>query len=327
MNDPENFPVDVEEMREWANALKAERGFSWTDYAAEVGIGRSTLNLFCLGQYSGDNEHVARKVFRYKQLIESQVETAAGVPVDPGFFETPTSRRIEGLLRIAQMGRITLGATGPGTGKTMTVRYYQASVSNVWVATMSPTTKSVAAMISEVLRATGGQTKNNGWTRQLSAQVKDNVVGKRGVIVIDEAGNLDLEAIEEVRSWHDATGVGVCFLGNEELLMRIEGGPKRDAYARLNSRIAQRHIQTLPLDGDIEAFCDAWRITDTASRKMLGQIAMTPGAGGLREMRQLVEGGSMLAELDGRDRVTLADLREAQATRATRYIRTGGHNA
>ena len=319
MNDPENFPVDIEEMREWANAEKLRRGYSWSQFSNVTGIPSGTLSPFCSNGYNGNNETIARRIFRYRQMLEAQSSQSSGLPVEPGYFETPTSLRLRALLVIAQMGRITLGATSAGTGKTMTIRHYQASASNVWVATMKPTTKTLNAMIGEVMRAIGGSAKT-GWTRQLSHQVADMVSGKRGLLVIDEANNLELEAIEEIRSWHDATGVGVCFLGNEELLMRIEGGPKRDAYARLNSRIAQRHIQSLPLEGDVEAFCDAWGIQDSGSRRFLGQIALTPGAGGLREMRQLVEAASMLAEQDERA-LTLADLRDAQATRATRYIK------
>lgn len=321
MNDPDTFPVDIEETRQWATEERRLRGYSWSQFAGVTGLADSTLSLFCTGKYAGNNERVARALFRYRQMIEAQSQSAAGVPSDPGYFETPTSLRLRALLVIAQSGRITLAATGPGTGKTMTVEHYRNNVSNCWVATMKPTTKTLTAMISEVMRAVGGHGKG-GWMRQLSHQIQDMVAGRHGLIVIDEANNLELEAIEELRAWHDATGVGLCLLGNEELMMRIEGGPRRDAYARLNSRIAQRHIQTLPMPGDVDAFCDAWGITDASSRRMLGQIAMTPGAGGLREMRQLVESGSMLAELDGRA-LTHADLKDAQATRATRHIRTG----
>lgn len=320
MNDPEIFPVDVAEMRDWALADKAATGHSWSSFSEVTGIPASTLSLFCSNRYAGNQEKVARRLFRYRQMKESQAERSSGLPSDPGYFDTPTSLRLRALLVIAQMGRITLGATGPGTGKTITTRHYQASVSNCWVATMKPTTRTVSSMIAEVMRALGA-TPKSGWTRMLSRQVEDMVAGRRGVLVIDEANHLELEAIEEIRAWHDATGVGVCFLGNEELVMRIEGGPRRDAYARLNSRIAQRHLQTLPMADDVEAFCDAWNIRDPACRRMLAQIALTPGAGGLREMRQLVEAGSMLAEDEGRA-LTLADLRDAQATRATRYIKT-----
>ena len=321
MNNADNFPVDIDEQRAWACEEKGARGYSWPEFARRIGIANSTLSLFCTGSYAGNQENVARAIYRYRQLVESQQERSIGIPSEPGFFETPTAKRLNALLVVAHMGRVTVGATGPGTGKTMTIGEYRASVSNCWVATMRPTTKTVNAMIGRVLKAIGGSTKM-GWTRQLSEQVVDMVSGRRGLIVIDEANNLELEAIEEIRAWHDETGVGICLMGNEELIQRIEGGPRRDAYARLNSRIAQRHVQTLPQVGDIAAFCDAWNIADAASRKFLERIAMTPGAGGLREMRQIVESACMLAE-DEQQALSLGHLKDAQSTRATRFIRTG----
>nr|WP_277924247.1 AAA family ATPase [Sphingomonas sp. CROZ-RG-20F-R02-07] len=219
------------------------------------------------------------------------------------------------------MGRITVGATGPGTGKTMTLREYCASTSNCWIGTMRHTDKSVNAMMAEVLRALGVPAKGTGWGRQMSHMVSSSVAGKRGLLVIDEANHLTWESLEEIRAWHDDTGVGVCLLGNEELLMRIQGGPRRDAFARLNSRIAQSHIQNLPVEEDVEAFCDAWELADPAVRSMLSRIALTPGAGGLRECRQIVEQASMLAADEDRP-LAFADLRDAQAGRATKHIRT-----
>lgn len=319
MNNADNFPVDVEEIRTWLNDHKQEKGLSWSQIGAASGIPTGTLSPFGTNRYAGDNGRIAREVFRYRQMLQSQDARSEGVQRDPGYFDTPTSARLRALLVIAHMGRITVGATGPGTGKDMAMLEYKASASNVWTATMRPTTKTLNAMIGEVLRSVGG-TPKGGWTRQLSQQVMTNISGRRGLLVINEANHLEWEALEEIRSWHDATGVGVCLLGNEELMMRIQGGPRRDAFARLNSRIAQSHIQNLPLADDVAAFCDAWGIADAGMRSLLTRIALTPGAGGLRECRQIVEGASMLAVDDGRA-LSLADLRYAQETRATRHIR------
>jgi DNA transposition AAA+ family ATPase len=319
VNNADNAQVDIEQERTWLNDHKLERGLSWSQIAAASGIPAGTLSPFATNRYAGDNQRIAREVFRYRQMLQSQSERSEGVQVDPGYFETPTASRLRALLVIAHMGRMTVGATGPGTGKTMAMEEYKASASNVWIATMEPTSKSLNAMIGTVLRAVGG-TPKGGWTRQLSDQVKTNIAGRRGLLVIDEANHLEFEAIEQIRAWHDATKVGVCLLGNEELMMRIRGGPRRDAFARLNSRIAQSHIQNLPLADDVAAFCDAWKIEDAGMRSLLTRIALTPGAGGLRECRQIVEGASMLAVDDGRP-LSLADLRFAQETRATRNIR------
>jgi DNA transposition AAA+ family ATPase len=318
VNNAENFPVDVDAERQWLNAHKAETGSSWTELQTQISIPAGTLSTWATGSYRGDQERVARAVFRYRQLLESQAERSHGILIEPGYFETPTSRRLTGLLIWAHRGRITVGATGPGTGKDMAANEYAGSVSNVTVVTMRPTDEKMPAMIARVLRALDVPPK--GRTRDMSHQVLEKVRGHRRLLVINEANHLETKALEEIRAWHDETGVGVCLLGNEELLMRIEGGAKRDAYARLNSRIAQRLIQNLPEEGDVTAFCDAWGLTNPAMRQMLMTIARTPGAGGLRECRQIVEQASMLAADENRA-LSFDDMRDAQSTRATRFIR------
>lgn len=319
MNHPDDTAIDVEEMRDSLINYKAQSGMSWTQLGAKSGIPTGTLSPFCTNNYAGNINRIAREIFKFKQMLDATAERADGIPLEPGYFSTPTSERLRALMVIAHMGRITLGATGPGTGKTMVMREYRESVSNCWTATLSPTSRTLSAMMQEVLRALGFVAKG-GWNRHLSRQIVDRLGGRRGLLIIDEANHADLESIEEIRSWHDETGVGICLLGNEELIQRIENGPRRDAFARLNSRIAQRHVQNLPLPGDVEAFCDAWGLVDPAMRKFLERVALTPAAGGLRECRQIVESASMLAMSEGRP-LSFGDLRDAQSTRATRVIR------
>lgn len=320
MNNSENFPVDVEQEREWLTAHKSATGLSWTMLGDRIGIPPGTLSPFQTRNYQGNNERVARLIFKYRQTLDSQAFVLTGVPDAPGYFETTTSRRLMSLLIWAHRGRMTLAATGPGTGKTMTIAEYQASASNVWIATMEEATNTLPAMIRVVLRALGVQ--GRGVSKdQLSQLVKDSTVGRRGLLVIDEANHLGTEALEQIRAWHDVPGgPGVCLLGNEELLMRIEGGARRDAFGRLNSRIAQRHLQHTPLAEDVEAFCDAWNVSDVGMRDYLKRIALTPASGGLRECMQIVEQAAMLASEDSQA-LGLGHLRDAQSTRATRFIR------
>lgn len=319
MNNPDNTAIDIDEQREWINAEKARRGLSWSALADLAGLPAGTLSTFATGSYQGRQDRVARDIFKYRQLIESQAERAVGLIERPDYFETETSRRLHGLMVIAHSGRITLGATGPGTGKTITVENYAASVSNVWVATMEPSTKTLTAMILSVLRAIGARA-TGGSKDQLSQQVIDLTRFKHGLLIVDEANNLSLEQLEQIRAWHDRTGVGICFFGNEELDQRIQSGAHRHAFGRLNSRIASRHIQNVPTQADVEVFCDAYRLDDSASRQLLRNIALTPGAGGLRECRQIVEQASLLASDDNRP-LSFGDLRDAQSTRATRNVR------
>lgn len=319
MHNPENITVEIDEQTAWLNEHRALTGWSWTVIASRIGVPKGTLSVFAGGNYKGDCKKIADAVYRYRQLLDSQAERAPATREAPRFIETPTAQRIFGLLSYAHRGRITVGGTGPGTGKTQAAREYKARASNVWIATMRPTTGTAAAMIPEVLKAIGG-IAGRGFVRQMSAQVVDAVGGRNGLLVIDEANHCDIKALDEIRSWHDATGVGICLLGNEELIATIGGG-RRHAFGRLNSRIAMRHVQDLPLPDDIEAFLDAWEIEDGAMRRMLATIAQTAGAGGLREIGHIIESASLLA-FDDDQPLSLTYLRDAQKTRATSYIRT-----
>lgn len=324
MNNPENIVIDEAEQRAWLKEHKDSRGLSWSDLAPLIGMPQGTLSPWMGGTYAGKTERVAKAVFRYRQTLESQEKVTeekqrAGLDKTPGYIVTPTANRLRTLMIMAHQGEITVGATGPGTGKTMTVRDYQSMVSNVWLVTMRPTTRTLPAMVAEVLRTISGKAPT-GWVRQMSTQVQNLVAGKNGLLVIDEANHLEFEPLEELRAWHDATGVGICLLGNEELIARIRGGGSKHALARLNGRIAMSHVQDLPLEGDIEAYLDAWGITKPEQRAMLSRVALTPGAGGLREIRQIVTHALLLATDDGVD-LSVTHLRDALSTRSTRMLR------
>lgn len=319
MNNPDDMPVDAEELIEWLKRYKSESSKSWSVIASESGIPTGTISQIAGGSYAGNIQAQARKLFRYRQTIDAQREMARSALEMPPFVATPTAQRIEFAFQVAQMGRIVVIATGPGTGKTMTAEHYQASASNVWLVTMRQSTKSVSAMIAQVMTAMGLLTKS-GWTQQRSNQVIEYVTGKKGLVIIDEANHLDRESLEELRGWHDATGLGIALCGNEELAMRIRGNGGGHAFARLNSRIAQMHIQDLPREEDVTAFLDALDIVEPAMRKPLIDRGLSPSHGGLREVRQILETANMLA-IGADQPLSAAFVKQAMDMRATDWRR------
>lgn len=320
MNNPDNFSVDIEEMRDWINAHKEARGLSWTELSRASGIPAGTLSPFAARKYGGDEANIARKVFKYRQMIESQQARAVGLPIDPGFVKTPTAMRFRSLLIMAQRGRMTMGASSPGTGKTMTIVEYQASVSNVWLATMNPACATLSGMISQVQLAVTGN-GNHGWNRLAARTVAGAMKNRNGLLVVDEANHLTLESLEQLRAWHDETGVGIALFGNEELWRQIRGGGRNHQFARLNSRISMSHLVDLPQPEDVEMFLDAWGIRDEAMRVMLTKVGRSSGTGGLREIKQIIEIASLTAS-DEERALSLSDLRDAQQTRASHFVRT-----
>jgi DNA transposition AAA+ family ATPase len=316
MNDPTNLKVDIDDQRDWLNAHKKETGAAWTALASRIGQASSTLSLFATKNYKGDNQKVADAIFRHRQMLTAQAAIAVEMPTPPAFFETPTSRRITTMLSIAQLGDMTIVAGGPGTSKSQTVHHYQASVSQVWVATMKPSTAGVNTMQIKVLEAMG-ERNAKGTPLALSTKIESLVRNTNGLLVLDEAQHLSEKALEEIRGWHDETGIGICLVGNEEVLTRLTLGNKRDAFARLASRIGNRLIFRGPTDGDAMALADAWDVQDDGQRAFLVDIAHKPG--GLRTCTKLMKMACMLAASE-RSPLTLAHMQDAWAHLATRQL-------
>lgn len=319
MNNPDDMPIDIGEMMAWLEGHKSKTGLSWAALARESGIPAGTLSQLATNNYAGDRSAQARRIFRYRQKVDSQAERSRSALIAPRYVPTPTSRRIQFLLEVAQMGRMTVGAMGPGLGKTVTARHYRDSVQPVWLATMRQTTKTTSAMIGQVMGAMGLHIKS-GWLQQRSSQVIDRVAGSGGLIIIDEANHLDWAALEEIRAWHDETGVGVTLLGNEELIRRIRGGADRHQYARLASRLANVHVQDLPIEGDIEAYLDAVDIIEPDMRRPLIEVGVSMGHGGMREVQQILESANMLSIADDQP-LGLEHLTTAMKSRTTSMLR------
>ncbi|SCW61553.1 hypothetical protein SAMN02927924_01674 [Sphingobium faniae] len=315
----DELPVDIEEMREWANGYKAMENLSWNDLGAAMGIPGGTIQPFCKGNYGGKNDRIAREIFKFRQGVQNRREQTDGIPVEPGYFDTPTSLLIRELLAVASSGEITVGAFGPGMGKTKTAGDFLGRVSPCFMATIDEVSRDTNAMIRLVEEAIGLNCARS-WPAAISVEIISFLRRRKATLIVDEANHLTFKALEQLRAWHDATGVGICLLGNEELIARIERGRERDAFARLNSRIAQRVVQPQPTEEDVLAFCDAWKLFDPGIRQTLIEVALRPGSGALRECRQIVVNASRIASEDG-GRLQLAHVRWAIERRAIRIIR------
>lgn len=312
-------PVNVEDMRDWANGYREMHRLSWKEMGDLMNIPAGTIQPFCKGNYAGRNEDYARKILLFKQAEEGRANHKEGIPLNPGYFETPTSLRIRGLLAEASTGTITLGCFGPGLGKTVTAQDFLGRVSPAWMVTIDEVTSTTNAMIRAVEKGIGLNSRKNS-SDAISGDIVDFLKKKRALLIIDEANHLERKALEQLRAWHDATKVGICLLGNEELIVRIEKGRERDAFARLNRRISERVVQNMPDEGDVIAFCDAWGLYDPGIRKLLTEVAMQAASGGLGECEQIITKASVIAQEDG-GKLELAHVRWAKDRRVQRLLR------
>ena len=318
MNDPAKQHLDIGEQREWLVEHKAAGQLSWTEIAKRIGIAHGTISSFGGDTYNGDQEKIAEKIFKYRQLLTTQNQLDIEAPEVPGYFPTPTSLQLENLLKWAQRGRIVVAAMGAGLGKTSTARQFQACFPNVFLVTMAPSTAGVNNMQIEVLSVLG-ERDAVGTPQKLSRRIREKVRNLTNpVIIIDEAQHLSEKAIEEIRGWHDATGVGIALFGNILVMQRLEGGSRKAAYAQLFSRIGlQIPPRTGALTGDADALADAWNITGEAEIELIRKIAKMPG--GLRGATMMIEIGCMIASGEGQ-KLSLSHLQDARAQLSNRSV-------
>ena len=304
----DNSPPE-DEACAWLNAHKAETGLSWPQLGRLTDVASSTLSAFAAGTYGGNNANVAAKVLAYRDRLSSQAKIARNSRMVPAWYDTPTADRLTSALHLAQSGDMVMIVTSPGIGKTKAAERFAANDPNVWMATMSPATAGVSTMAIEVAAAIGlGEIK--GSPQQMARQIKATVRGRNGLLIVDEAQELTDKALNELRSWHDQTGLGIALMGNESVVGQIDS--RKTALAQISSRILCPFVLTKPAPGDVEALCDAWAIQDQAQRDFLAKVAALPGA--LRGVTHTIKIAAMAAAGAGQP-LTLAHLRNAARQR------------
>lgn len=292
MINPTDVKIDIEEQQDWLMDHKAVNGLSWSNLEKPIGVNGKTLGLFGNKKYAGNVQTIAEKVFRYRQNLSAQAKIKVEAPDIPTYFETRTSKEIMHLLSWAHRGRMVLFAGGPGTSKTITAEEYRERVNNAWILTMRPSIKTVPMLTMEALRAMGDTSAR--LNHLLSTYAIGKFKDRQGVLIVDEAQHLTIEQIEEIRSWHDKTGVGIAILGNEQVVSRMEGGSRQAAFAQLYSRVSLRLIRPVPLKEDIEQLADAWRIDDEQVFAFLQKMGRKPG--GMRSCTFTLELAKMIAD-------------------------------
>lgn len=285
-----------------------QSGLSQAAAAKEIGVSPPTLNQWLNGKYLGNNEEIEEKVERWLDAQARQFDASSRMPGKPGYFTSPSSRKIIDTLAYAQMaGDIVCIYGGPGVGKTVSLRQYRDTNPATWIATMAPDSAPVVPALEEVAEAVGLRDATGG-ARKIARAIRRKVEGTRGLLIIDEAQHLSVAALEELRSIHDATGIGLALVGNESVYARLTGGTRASHFAQLFSRIGSRLFISRPTIGDVRALAAAWGVKGKAELDLLQQMASKPGA--LRGVSKVLALASMSA---GGSEITVSALRHAWA--------------
>ncbi|MES8361962.1 AAA family ATPase, partial [Cutibacterium acnes] len=165
-------------------------------------------------------------------------------------------------------------------------------------ATMTPAMASVVTALEEIAEAVGAGLSSGGGAAKVHRSICRRVTGTLGLLVIDEAQHLSVAALDQLRSIHDATGIGIALVGNEAVYARMTGGNRAAYLDRLYSRIGRKVRLARATAEDVRVILDAWGVRETDCRAQLVDIASKPGA--LRGLTKVLRLAAMYAAAEQR---------------------------
>lgn len=288
--------ADLTALRRDVDAFLTKHGWTQRRFAEESDVAEGTFGPWLKDAYAGDNMKVAAKVQRFLNAHREQAAMAATIPTAPGWQETRIGREAIGALEHAQVfSDLVVIGLGPGLGKTASIAQFKATRPRVYSAAMAPSTRGVPNALIELLDALG-DVEAKGTPQALSRRVQKKV-GPGALIVIDEAQHLSQQAVDELRSIHDRTAVGMVFSGDESVFQLFDG-TRRAAYAQFHSRIGLRLRRSRAYPEDADLLSRAAGVDDPAMLKLLREIASKPGAlrGQMKTLMHAKRSAALLGE-------------------------------
>lgn len=224
--------MNEQQAREAVIQYRDSSGKSQSEIAKELGISPGQLSAFISGTYKAPHT-VIPKIESLLQKNESKRQA----PQAPPFAETTVSRQVMDAIEYCHLqGKIGVIYGDAGIGKTMGIRRYCENNPMAILITVSPAFATMSGVNDLLSEQIGIREKN---ARRIYLEMVNRLKGSGRVIIIDEAQHLTKKTLEHLRSISDETGVGICFVGNEEVYSRLKGSGKAD-FAQIFSRIAIR---------------------------------------------------------------------------------------
>lgn len=215
-------------IKQYMNSTKKTQ----SQVAKELDVSPSALSGFLSGTYKTPHTIISK----IEELAEINTQKKVA-PREPAYVETSISRDVTNAIKYSHLqGKIAVVYGDAGIGKTMAFRNYLEQNSLAIGITISPTYASITGVNEKLAEQLGVRERVS---RRQTMEIINKLRGSGRVVVIDEAQHLTVRALNHLRCISDESGVGICFIGNDEVYSKLKGSGRAD-FAQLFSRIGMR---------------------------------------------------------------------------------------
>lgn len=267
----------------------SEYGISQGMVARGIGKSPAVVNQYLQGKYNGDVVAIDQLVSVW---LQKEQEKDKNQFISLSYAYTSSARRVRDVLRLAHLeGEIVVLYGQAGLGKTSALQAYCKDNPDALLVETDPTytAKVLLAGLSRMLGA-----ESRGSIHELCERIINKLKASGRIILVDEAENLPLRALECLRRIHDKSGIGLVLAGMPRLLVNLRG--KNGELKQLYSRVAFR------LDlGDVVSDEDLRQMVTCSMGEMADDVVaelVSAAAGNARRLGKLVRGVSRLAQLN-----------------------------
>lgn len=266
-----------------------ERGISQGTVARGIGKSPATINQYLQGKYCGDVATINGLVSAW---LQTEYERSTDSRTQLIYTYTNTARRIEEVIKLAQVdGEAVVVYGQAGLGKTSALKAYVKNHPNAIMIDTDPS-YTAKVLLSSIAAKIGAETR--GSLHQMIESLVKKLEDSGRVILVDEAENLPLRALECLRRIHDKTGIGLVLAGMPCLLVNLRGS--KGEFKQLYSRVAFRFDlgDTVP-DSELEAIIKK-SIPDIEFDTV--QALVTAAHGNIRRLSKLVKGVTRMTKVN-----------------------------
>lgn len=283
-------------------AQMSRLGLSQNKVADLLDVSSTAISQWRRGKYPGDVPALEARVRKWLDTGEE----LEGRSLDAARLDKHLALQVTGeigwLLTHAQAtADIVLVKGASGSGKSWAADHYCRTHSATYYVPMTRTVRTLTGLLTRVSNAIGG------FADTRSAQAAEDTVverlqGRRALLVIDEAHHLTPTLLDELRCIRDLAKCGLALIGDRTIAMRLAQCPQ------IVGRIADTVEKDGPCVADVELLVSGFLERPARRDEVRLGLAAAAGDGGLHALRRMLARAWMLARIEERDAVTVADL-------------------